>query len=170
MAVGVIYGGRSGEHDVSLCSAASVVSALDENRYDVVAIGIDRRGVWHVQDSPVIVDDPVFGQKLKLDETGDWLVRHYDCNGKLSLRDMESGRDVHVDVVFPVVHGSFCRRRYAGIGGGHGQGRGKTSSSRCRNPCCPVDCNRQKRMAVPSGCNHAGMQGTAGPHLFCKTR
>ena len=108
MAVGVIYGGRSGEHDVSLCSAASVVSALDENRYDVVAIGIDRRGVWHVQDSPVIVDDPVFGQKLKLDETGDWLVRHYDCNGKLSLRDMESGRDVHVDVVFPVVHGTFC--------------------------------------------------------------
>ena len=41
--IGVLYGGRSGEHDVSLCSAASVFSALDRNKYEVTAIGIAQR-------------------------------------------------------------------------------------------------------------------------------
>ena len=62
LTVGVLFGGRSGEHDVSLCSAASVVSALDPARYKVVAIGIDRDGRWYVQDRPVIVDDKDFGR------------------------------------------------------------------------------------------------------------
>ena len=53
--IGVLYGGRSGEHDVSLCSAASVVAALNKSKYDVVAIGIDRDGRWYVQDQPEIV-------------------------------------------------------------------------------------------------------------------
>ena len=44
--VGVLYGGRSSEHDVSKCSAASVISALDKNKYEVIAIGIDRKGMW----------------------------------------------------------------------------------------------------------------------------
>ena len=55
MKIGVLYGGRSGEHDVSLCSAASVVSALDKNKYKVIAIGIDRDGKWYVQEKPEIV-------------------------------------------------------------------------------------------------------------------
>lgn len=42
--IGVIYGGRSGEHEVSLASAASVIKALDLNKYEVVAIGIDKKG------------------------------------------------------------------------------------------------------------------------------
>ena len=46
--IGVLYGGRSGEHNVSLCSAASVVDALDQNKYEVIAIGIDRDGLWYV--------------------------------------------------------------------------------------------------------------------------
>ena len=53
--IGVLYGGSSGEHDVSLCSAASVVSALDRNKYKVVAIGIDRDGQWYVQEKPEII-------------------------------------------------------------------------------------------------------------------
>ena len=45
--VAVVGGGTSCEHDVSLASAASVVGALDPGRYDVVALTIDRQGVWH---------------------------------------------------------------------------------------------------------------------------
>lgn len=44
--VGVIFGGRSGEHDVSLMSAASVLAAIDRDKYDVVPIGITRQGKW----------------------------------------------------------------------------------------------------------------------------
>ena len=44
--VGVIYGGRSGEHEVSLVSAASVMRAIDRERFDVVPIAIDKNGRW----------------------------------------------------------------------------------------------------------------------------
>src|ERR1700756_4493191 len=44
--VGVLFGGRSGEHEVSLLSAASVLKAIDRNKFDVVPIGITREGRW----------------------------------------------------------------------------------------------------------------------------
>jgi D-alanine-D-alanine ligase len=44
--VGVLFGGRSGEHEVSLMSAASILNAIDRKKYDVVAIGIDKHGRW----------------------------------------------------------------------------------------------------------------------------
>ncbi len=46
--VGVLFGGRSGEHEVSLVSAASVIRALDPEKYDVVPIGISKDGRWLV--------------------------------------------------------------------------------------------------------------------------
>ena len=64
MKIGVLYGGRSGEHDVSLCSAASVFSALDRNKYKVTVIGIDRDGRWYVQDKPKIIPDKDFGNLI----------------------------------------------------------------------------------------------------------
>ena len=42
----VIFGGRSGEHEVSLVSASSVMNALDQNKYEVVAVGITKTGRW----------------------------------------------------------------------------------------------------------------------------
>src|ERR1051325_8323041 len=48
--VGVLFGGRSGEHEVSLLSAASVVNALDKSKYDVVPIGITKEGRWLTAD------------------------------------------------------------------------------------------------------------------------
>lgn len=106
--VGVLYGGRSGEHDVSRCSAASVITFLDRSKYHVTAIGIDRDGRWYVQDSPEIIEDKDFGHILKLNKTGSWTVNHYECNGKLCIRNCENKAEVEVDVVFPVVHGTFC--------------------------------------------------------------
>ena len=55
--VGVIFGGRSGEHEVSLMSARSVMAALDEEKYDVVPIGIDREGQWLVGDAMRALSD-----------------------------------------------------------------------------------------------------------------
>lgn len=106
--VGVLFGGRSGEHDVSLCSAASVVSNLDPSKYGVVAIGIDRDGKWYVQDRPEIVDDKDFGRILKLYPRGLWSVNHFEQDGRLVLTEKGSGNRCEVDVVFPAVHGTFC--------------------------------------------------------------
>src|SRR5271168_5116040 len=48
--VGILFGGRSGEHEVSLLSAASVLKAIDPKRFDVIPIGITKQGRWVVSD------------------------------------------------------------------------------------------------------------------------
>ena len=50
--VGVIYGGRSGEHEVSVASAASIIKHLDRTRYEPVAIRIEKDGRWTLTDKP----------------------------------------------------------------------------------------------------------------------
>lgn len=106
--IGFLYGGRSGEHDVSLCSAASVFSALDRNKYYVTAIGIDRDGRWYVQDKPQIIPDKDFGRKMALKKSGTWLVNHFEQKNKLHLYNLKNkNKEVIVDVVIPVLHGTF---------------------------------------------------------------
>lgn len=105
--IGVLYGGRSGEHDVSLCSAASVAAALDPKKYDIVAVGIDRDGRWYVQDRPVIVADKAFGRVLALQKKGTWLVNHFEEGSRLFVYDIASGKKVALDVIFPVLHGTY---------------------------------------------------------------
>ena len=106
--VGILFGGRSGEHEVSRCSAASVFRQLDRSKYNVIVIGIDYDGKWYVQDKPEIVDDKSFGSLLKLEKKGRWFINHYERGGRLYLYEAESGREISVDVVFPVIHGTFC--------------------------------------------------------------
>ena len=50
--VGVIYGGRSGEHEVSVASAASIIKSLDRTRYEPVPIRIEKDGRWTIADRP----------------------------------------------------------------------------------------------------------------------
>lgn len=108
IAVGVLYGGKSGEHEVSLCSAASVVKNLDRGKYSVVAIGIDKDGRWYVQERPEIIVHPHFGEVLALHKIGKWLVNHASNTNKLELIELNSGTQVFLDVVFPAVHGTYC--------------------------------------------------------------
>lgn len=106
--VGILYGGRSGEHDVSRCSAASVVKYLDPSKYEVIVIGIDHDGRWYVQDYPELVEDKKFGTVLTLHKNGTWYINHYEREEKLFLFNADSNTEINVDVVFPVVHGTFC--------------------------------------------------------------
>ncbi len=106
--VGILFGGRSGEHDVSLCSAASVVAALDPEKYEIVPIGINRKGRWFVQDEPVVVDHEDFGKILQIEEKGNWLLNHFEVDNKLHLYNSENGETVSVDLVIPAIHGTFC--------------------------------------------------------------
>jgi D-alanine-D-alanine ligase len=106
--IGVLYGGRSGEHDVSLCSAASVITALDKTKYDIVAIGIDRDGRWFVQDKPEIITDRHFGRIMSLKKTGLWLVNHFEEQNRLHLYNLVGSKEqMAIDLIFPVLHGTF---------------------------------------------------------------
>lgn len=99
--VGVIFGGQSGEHEVSLVSATSIINALDPAQYEVVPIGITREGRWVSS-----------GDALKL------LKERTDLNGEpervlvpepgrraLVSTDGLADQTAQLDVVFPVVHG-----------------------------------------------------------------
>jgi len=100
--VGVLFGGRSGEHEVSLVSAASVIRALDPEKYDVVPIGISKEGRWLVGGG---------AQKLlpEVLRSGDRVVLPPDPSAS-ALMPFTSGagqQSVQVDVIFPVLHGTY---------------------------------------------------------------
>jgi D-alanine-D-alanine ligase len=101
--VGVIFGGRSGEHEVSLVSATSVITALDADKYEVVPIGITQEGRWLSSDK---------GLKLLKEKTG--IEQAPECflvpePNRQALVAAGSG-EMHsppIDVIFPLVHGTY---------------------------------------------------------------
>lgn len=104
--VGLLFGGRSGEHEVSLASASSVLRALDPHKYEAVPIGITREGQWLIADSPEhLLKSEV---TLELPDTAEALpdVTHH---GIVRVNE-RGGIDLHetaVDVVFPLLHGPY---------------------------------------------------------------
>jgi D-alanine-D-alanine ligase len=101
--VALLFGGRSAEHEVSCLSAAAVHAALSE-RYDVVSVGIDKGGVWHLLSAPPAV--PLGGKELPsvATEAGPVVALSLDPRSQGLLG--ERGQEERVDVVFPVLHGT----------------------------------------------------------------
>ena len=98
--VGILFGGRSGEHEVSLASAASVIRGLDPDKYEAVPIGISKEGHWLIGSAAQKMLPEVLkgGQRVMMtaDPTDAALVK---LDG--------SGGGQRLDVVFPVMHGTF---------------------------------------------------------------
>lgn len=101
--VGILFGGRSGEHEVSLASAASVIRGLDPQKYDVVPIGITKEGHWRIGAGAQKMLPEVLrgGQAVMMtaDPTDASLVPLDGSGG--------SGGGQRLDVIFPVMHGTF---------------------------------------------------------------
>ncbi len=106
--VAILFGGKSGEFEVSRCSAASVFKAIDAKRYKISVIGVDKDGKWYPQKNPKVVKDETFGEVLELVKDGEWAVNHYNCNSKLVLRNFENNEKLEYDLIFPVMHGTNC--------------------------------------------------------------
>jgi len=128
--VGVLFGGRSGEHEVSLLSAASVVNAIDKTKYDVVPIGITKEGRWltagdaerllsgqHHEEKHLRAGDPDATPGAAVLASGEAVVVPPEPvhRGASSLTPFQtdalarraSDRAINVDVIFPVLHGTF---------------------------------------------------------------
>jgi D-alanine-D-alanine ligase len=110
--VGVIYGGRSGEHEVSLASAAAVFQNLDPDRYEVVPIRIEKDGRWLLpKDPPTLASaaDVIHaGGRLRDSGREAHLVAHSDGDALLTInRDDSTVAGIGLDVVFPVLHGPY---------------------------------------------------------------
>jgi D-alanine-D-alanine ligase len=122
--IGVLYGGRSGEHEVSLASAAAVFANLDRTRYDPVPIRIGKDGRWAIADRPPIAASAAevieqsrleaarqirAGREVHLvarpsDETILSIKRTQNPDAE-STEALVTG--LHVDVIFPVLHGPY---------------------------------------------------------------
>ncbi|MBI3037806.1 D-alanine--D-alanine ligase [bacterium] len=104
--IGVVFGGRSGEHEVSLISAQSILKALDPEKYDVIPIGISKIGTWLVGIDPQkFLPDHTSSKKICQDsKTG--LLGDPSHKGLVLLDQTHPMEKVKLDVVFPVVHGT----------------------------------------------------------------
>ena len=102
--VGVIFGGRSVEHEVSLVSAASVINALDKSKYEIVPIGIAHTGQWLSSGEAM----KLLKENASIDHETEQLI--LPDPRKQSLVTMNGGTAVEsrIDVVFPVVHGTYA--------------------------------------------------------------
>jgi D-alanine-D-alanine ligase len=129
--VGILFGGRSGEHEVSLLSAASVLNAIDQEKYEVVPIGITKDGRWltaeHAENllqGKLVLEprnlragDPETTTSAAVLARGESVVvppepvhRHsglvpFQTDAAMMRR--ASDRAINVDVIFPVLHGTF---------------------------------------------------------------
>jgi D-alanine-D-alanine ligase len=130
--VGILFGGRSGEHEVSLLSAASVLNAIDRNKYEVVPIGITKEGRWltateaenllsgkPLEHGPrhLRAGDPEATPGAAVLAAGEAVVvppEPKKSGGSLTpfqsdpaLARRASDRAINVDVIFPILHGTF---------------------------------------------------------------
>jgi len=129
--VGILFGGRSGEHEVSLLSAASVLNAIDKDRYEVVPIGITKDGRWltaeHAENlltGKLVIEprhlragDPDLTQPAAVLARGESVVvppepvhrqsGFVPFQSEAALTRRATDRAINVDVIFPVLHGTF---------------------------------------------------------------
>ena len=105
--VGIIFGGRSAEHEVSLQSARNIVDALDRSRFEPILIGIDKAGHWHLNDTSNFLINQENPALIALNHSNRELAV---VPGKANQQVVETtgqGLLEHIDVIFPIVHGTL---------------------------------------------------------------
>ena len=110
--VGILFGGRSGEHEVSLLSAASILKAIDRKKFDVVPIGITKEGRWlGTGDAQHLLEGHAAGRPLRAGDPettpGAKLLQEGMPTLLAPMPGPQGPEGKAIDVVFPVLHGTF---------------------------------------------------------------
>ena len=104
--IGILFGGKSAEHEVSLQSALNVFEALDREKYNPILIGIDKNGRWLLNDESRFLLETTDPKRIRLKPGGDLVALAPESKGILSnLSTSSEGRTL--DLVFPILHGPF---------------------------------------------------------------
>src|SRR6267154_3508516 len=105
--VGILFGGRSAEHEVSLQSAKNIIDAIDANKYELVLIGIDKQGQWHLNEESRFLLPVTESESPELAITGEILALVLGQQNNQLVASSGEKRLGSLDVVFPVLHGPF---------------------------------------------------------------
>lgn len=105
--IGVIFGGKSSEHEVSLQSAKSIIEALDPKKYETVLIGIDKKGQWRLQDNSKYLLNSTDPKLIKLNQSSANLSLIPGVQGQQMIVPVASHKAPYIDVAFPVLHGTY---------------------------------------------------------------
>jgi D-alanine-D-alanine ligase len=105
--VGIIFGGKSAEHEVSLQSAKNIVDAIDKDKYDVVLIGIDKEGKWHLNDASSYLLNAENPKLIALNKSDDNVAVVPGSDSNQLIHADHSGSLEQLDVIFPIVHGTL---------------------------------------------------------------
>jgi len=104
--VGILFGGKSAEHEVSLQSAKNVYDAIDREKYEPLLIGIDKSGRWLLNDESRFLLDANDPRLIRLNPSSDAVALVPQSKGVIAnLSAVKS--DKAIDVVFPILHGPF---------------------------------------------------------------
>src|SRR6478735_6424557 len=90
--VGIVFGGQSAEHEISILSARNVLAALDRSRYEPVLIGVDKQGRWLAQDPQRLLESAGDPRQVRIEP------------GLPAPMETTAGK---VDIMFPVLHGTL---------------------------------------------------------------
>ena len=104
--VAVLFGGRSGEHQISLISAASVMDAMDRKKYEIIPIGISLGGKWIVSQDPMAI----LKSKRKRVNNATALLSLNPREKRIFILKSQKEilkKELKIDVVFPVLHGTY---------------------------------------------------------------
>lgn len=105
--VGIIFGGKSAEHEVSLQSAKNIVDAIDKEKYDVTLIGIDKEGTWHLNDKSSYLLNAENPKLIALNKSDDNIAIVPGTEANQLIHADNAVNLEQLDVVFPIVHGTL---------------------------------------------------------------
>lgn len=105
--VGIIFGGKSSEHEVSLQSARNIVDAMDKQRFDVTLLGIDKQGEWHINDASNYLINAENPSLIALNRSNHQVALIPGLEKNQLIDTQNANAMSQLDVIFPIVHGTL---------------------------------------------------------------
>ncbi|MEE4311874.1 MAG: D-alanine--D-alanine ligase [candidate division KSB1 bacterium] len=105
--VGILFGGKSAEHEVSLQSAKNVVEAIDKGKYEIVLIGIDKSGKWYLNDASRFLLNADNPKLVKLSRSTEEIALIQGDREDRLINVTNGKPECGIDVIFPVLHGTY---------------------------------------------------------------
>ncbi|WP_145591869.1 D-alanine--D-alanine ligase [Yersinia rochesterensis] len=105
--VGVIFGGKSAEHEVSLQSAKNIVDAIDKAKFEVTLLGIDKQGKWHINDASSYLLNAENPALISLNHSNKNVALIPGQESQQLIAADNAAALAQLDVIFPIVHGTL---------------------------------------------------------------